>query len=151
MLPSHSKQPKNELLKPRRVCTFPSLLEDPPASCCCSLSPPKDFYHHRGLVKIILPTSPEHKALQIFCLTDFRAGVKEGFSIICADTCSCPALSTDEKDTHPAQAGEFITCHIKYAPHLSAACPLLLSKMGNLHPYQRISYCEYLIAFITLL
>lgn len=63
-------------------------------------------------------------------LTAFRAGVREGFFIIYADSCSCTILNTDEKDIYPAQVTESITCHIKYAHHLSTAWPLLLSKMG---------------------
>lgn len=55
------------------------------------------------------------------CLTAFRAGVREGFFIIYADSCSCTALNPDEKDTHPAQVRESITCHIKYVHHLSTA------------------------------
>ena len=55
------------------------------------------------------------------CLTAFRVGLREGFFIIYADSCSCTALNTDEKDTHPAQVRESITCHIKYTHHLSIA------------------------------
>lgn len=50
-----------------------------------------------------------------------RTKEAEGFSIICAAACSCTALNTDRKDTHPARVRESITCHIKYAHHPSIA------------------------------